>query len=892
MLILFVNKIIFILLFICILNNIMLNVSIYAEYNNVNKNCEDDINQWKQKKFLFNELKQKHLMYGINLIDIFKTLNNNYIFIYEKFGESLSSIIDSKRNSKLFFSYEEVISITYQILIALNEFNENNIWLSSLYPQHIFLNKTEIKIQNHIFDLLFTNQINHNDNIQGTKYTPPEFLFFPNKQSNPSSSSPIWSLGIILLDMLSNTTQFSNYQDIMPSYLNNTNAYLNDYIDLLKQNINGTLINKNNVNVDYNTVYPKYILSYYLQGKLIYVQNDDDNKIHDELLYFIKECLVIDCDNRKNPRQMLEHSLFKKYNKCIKGVRDNGDVMCLFPLDKETMKNKIKQSYLLYNQKDCNKDINNKQLEEEMLSVLTIEDHYIIMKDILQIDVVDYLTKINVLQKSGDLLYIPEFNYNINEFNNNEYNSEIKLKSNISITFPLQYNSINDLNENQFALYFTTDLLKEKALMLISNYMKLKRIVLSLFYRFQLHTKEDLINELKKLQPFPFIPPNFRLKIYCILLDINYFNSVDTSSLLPYINIKSNIPDYMNLISDINRSEEYSLSEETKFNIFKVIALLSLNNPKFFFVQGLDSIISVINKLTNDNINITYQIFNSFYKKNLLQNFYDDKNKSITDLKFHHLIISRLLLYYEPELYMHLNSCNVFNTLFLTNELITLFSRTFSYEDLLYIWDIIIIMNINIIYMFIVNMLIQIKDKLLMLRGEYIHLGLKTFMKDINVKQLCIDSIELYKKTPHSFIPMFHDFNPTVIEDLKKNEYFKNRWWDLCDFYTDNIKVPVLTLEEAVKNYENIIFIDIRQENNNINNTLTPKIKDAIIYKNDPELDKHIENFNNKIILLVGNKQSEYNSIINILLNKKVKHICMLQGGIDIIQTDEQSLLI
>lgn len=194
--------------------------------------------------------------------------------------------------------------------------------------------------------------------------------------------------------------------------------------------------------------------------------------------------------------------------------------------------------------------------------------------------------------------------------------------------------------------------------------------------------------------------------------------------------------------------------------------------------------------------------------------------------------------------------------------------------------------------MFIINMLIQIKDKLLILRGEYIHLGLKTFMKDINVKQLCIDSIELYKKTPHSFIPMFHDFNPTVIEDLKKNEYFKNRWWDLCDFYTDDIKVPVLTLEDAVKNYENIIFIDIRQENNNINNILTPKIKDALIYKNDTELDKHIENFNNKIILLVGNKQSEYNSIINILLNKKVKHICMLQGGIDIIQTDEQSLLI
>ena len=46
-----------------------------------------------------------------------------------------------------------------------------------------------------------------------------------------------------------------------------------------------------------------------------------------------------------------------------------------------------------------------------------------------------------------------------------------------------------------------------------------------------------------------------------------------------------------------------------------------------------------------------------------------------------------------------------------------------------------------------------------------------------------------------------------------------------------------------------------------------------------------------KIIVLLGDKDSVYKDIIIILSNQNIKNVCVLQGGIDIIQLDEPSLL-
>jgi len=47
-----------------------------------------------------------------------------------------------------------------------------------------------------------------------------------------------------------------------------------------------------------------------------------------------------------------------------------------------------------------------------------------------------------------------------------------------------------------------------------------------------------------------------------------------------------------------------------------------------------------------------------------------------------------------------------------------------------------------------------------------------------------------------------------------------------------------------------------------------------------------------KIIVLVGDKSSNYSDIVSLLLQKRVKYLTILQGGVDIVNVDEPSYII
>ena len=123
---------------------------------------------------------------------------------------------------------------------------------------------------------------------------------------------------------------------------------------------------------------------------------------------------------------------------------------------------------------------------------------------------------------------------------------------------------------------------------------------------------------------------------------------------------------------------------------------------------------------------------------------------------------------------------------------------------------------------------------------------------------------------------------------------------DMRNFYTDEIKAPVMAVDDIVKFYDQITFVDIRKS---ITDNL--KVKGAIMFtdniedivENDEEDSPSIKqikkaNEMNKIIVLIGNKDTVYDKIIIVLANKDIKNLCVLQGGIDVIQLEEKSLLL
>ena len=232
--------------------------------------------------------------------------------------------------------------------------------------------------------------------------------------------------------------------------------------------------------------------------------------------------------------------------------------------------------------------------------------------------------------------------------------------------------------------------------------------------------------------------------------------------------------------------------------------------------------------------------------------------------------------------------------------ILSLFAQNFSNEKIFLIWDSLLIQKLNIMYIIIVQIFLLYKKEFSVLKKEDIIPRFKFRFDELNIEQLLELSVSMYKNTPQSFLPIYHDYNEEVIAELQQNEFFKNRWWDMRNFYTDEIKAPVMAVDDIVKFYDQITFVDIRKsitDNLKVKGaiTFTDNIEDIV--ENDEEDSPSIKqikkaNEMNKIIVLIGNKDTVYDKIIIVLANKDIKNLCVLQGGIDVIQLEEKSLLL
>ena len=88
----------------------------------------------------------------------------------------------------------------------------------------------------------------------------------------------------------------------------------------------------------------------------------------------------------------------------------------------------------------------------------------------------------------------------------------------------------------------------------------------------------------------------------------------------------------------------------------------------------MESICSAFAKLFYPSLDTTYQVFFKFIKKMLFQ-FFDTYKKSINDLAFNHLVLGRLLAFFDPELYLYLKEIAILDEQFSANWILTLFSR-------------------------------------------------------------------------------------------------------------------------------------------------------------------------------------------------------------------------
>ena len=200
------------------------------------------------------------------------------------------------------------------------------------------------------------------------------------------------------------------------------------------------------------------------------------------------------------------------------------------------------------------------------------------------------------------------------------------------------------------------------------------------------------------------------------------------------------------------------------------------------------------------------------------------------------------------------------------------------------------------IYLIICLIIKENKRSIIGNSKETIMLEFNEFSNSIKVDLLMNEVIKLYKFIPHSLLPINYSYHEELFHELRNTEFFKDRWWEFENFFKDNTEynVPVITFEDVTKIYDKVLFIDIRliQEFEYI------RVKDSYflsLNKNkyfDNTLNLIEKNNGNKFIVLINNKGANYKDKIMFLLSMKIKFVCILQGGIDVVFIDEPNLIL
>ena len=678
----------------------------------------------------------------INILD-YKFIKNRICIIKEDYGISLY-------NKK--FSYENTLKIIFQLLKILYFSEKKEYYFKYIFPQNIYFteenNNNNKNNNNFKLKIDCSTYININLYKNELFFISPEFLLYNN--SEPINQKHIiWSIGMLFIYLYSNNNN------------NNLALDIDIYIANLKK-----FFNKKRDN------FFDFFLNIY-----------KDDKNFDEIQKFLEECLVINVDNRKSIKNLLQNKIFKDNIKIL----DYHFIM--LPLTKNE-KYEIIDSKINYDE-------------------LNIYEKYYIIKNLKQ----------NNLFK-----FFEENKYEINDNNNNNknliYSSSYEIK---------KYNLVDYKN-------FKFNFLNKK-------------------------NKDELINYIKKFNNNT-IPPFYRLEIY------NYLLNIDS----------------------INNNEEYNLSVYSKITL-EEINNFNINKNDIYFFSYIFKYFKIKNiKITNDVIEFIYKLKHlSNNPKDIVYilNYFFETKFLFNCTEYNIIIFEKIFSFYDIEYYLFLKGNDFFSEY--KNFIEKYFSNFFSSfilkpSNFFKLFDILILYKINIIYIILLQFFLFLKENIFkkIYQKEIYNFIIKNIILfNFIVEDIINETLLMYNNTPLSFMRLDNEFNEDILEELKKNEFLKNRYWEFIDY--KNYKLSIINLDEVISNANNIILINII-ENDNKNKKL----------KKLYSLNKLIENkekFNNKIKVLIGNKDCNIENVVNIIYNNEINKVCILKGGIEIIEMDSPDLL-
>ncbi|CAG9823731.1 unnamed protein product [Phaedon cochleariae] len=400
-------------------------------------------------------------------------------------------------------------------------------------------------------------------------------------------------------------------------------------------------------------------------------------------------------------------------------------------------------------------------------------------------------------------------------------------------------------------------------------------------------TRELIVREAEK-----DIPPLLRGEIWAALLHVKG----DYKSHYMKIDKYSITPTDRQIEVDIPRCHQYNellSSTDGHQKLKRILKAWVCKNSNYVYWQGLDSLTAPFLYLNFNDEAKAFACLSAFIPKYLHKFFLKDNSAVIEEYlaKF-----SQLIAFHDPVLANHLYEINFYPQLFAIPWFLTLFSHVFPLYKILHLWDKVLLGNSSYSLHIGLSVLTQLRDRLLN-AGFNECILLFSDLPEVDIEKSVYLSTDTFKTTPTSITAREHencefqerdkyDISGVTLEDLKRERYPRISANDIVSLVRSNPEKMCMVDIRNMTQYNrcsvigsiNIPFSSVSFSDNNIENI--------------GQHSQLLKETNNKVVVVIGDEETDMELFPTFLLKCNVKKVCVLHGGFNILLSVTPTILV
>ncbi|KAJ6236908.1 tbc1 domain containing kinase [Anaeramoeba flamelloides] len=850
------------------------------------------IQVYEGKKFsevLYYQLKKMISLKHPNLIKYLSVFDvSNKLFVVEEFIGRNLKIGDT-------LTHDQIIEMCSSLLNLLVYLKENEYQPPRLTTNCIMLNKESNLIK--YCDLISYKEIP--PTASQIRYLSPEVLFQRNRSSNfhfDSWKNVAWSLGLIITESFFGKQLLPNIRE------EGITNFLKELMALISKPIKhfSKYLNKEFFTIpflDYLSLskkqYSKFI-KYLDLNDFLYCCFSLDSKIRPSIKVLLSHPFIIRNKQLKQKPILSNIEIQRQKNENQKNEKKNNGKNGDHNINQEekNQDKKNKEEKENENKKEIPKE-KEKEKEKEFEN-LNIEDHYYCWKK-LGGDIENEFSKIVFIAKKTNIFEnVPT---KIPKQYNFVHNSKLIIYPKININLNMNINMIindnnhnhnnNNKNKNGNDRYNSGRLKKGingKQMKIFNELITFKKLLNN-----SSESKRSLIKYIKTNK----IPDLYRIEIWTRILNITDNELEKSNEMMDKLKFSSTINnlnirrlEMEQIEKDVVRCHQYHpflLTEDGK----KMVKMLLFawcskeEHKEISYWQGLDSVAATVAVLTPGKLGLAYSLFEKIvYKYELLHLAEQNGIKFKQTLRIFDCLIS----YHLPRLKIHLFDSGIEDPMYYSiSWFLTLFSHSFSMNQIHELWDYILIKDSTFPLFIALGILDQLKEKLFKLNFSEM-LTLFSFFPSMQIDQILQSANHFFDNTPPTILcPVLFqiDYSNSITGEtpLEKKLAIKKILIEISN--QSKRFAPQISKNDALSFLKNTLLIYIQNENDI---ETSSKVKNSIFIHHSKFTTKRIPKnvqillgkYPNKPTVIVAKDIDIAEKISNILIRKFKKYVSIL----------------